>query len=237
VLEANIIKKMPGFDLKVSLSCEGGKLMVITGPSGAGKTTLIRILAGLEQADAGFIKLNNDTWFNSTSKVLLSPQKRKIGYVFQEHTLFPHLSVLENITFTNKDPQQANDLLSMFRIRHIANNMPHQISGGERQRVAFAQALARRPEVLLLDEPFSALDFDTRYSLQKELKKLKKLLSVPIIHVTHDPAETEMLADSVLHVERDFALQQKPAQLEKEHCYCRKMNLCTPTLSSNSSLF
>jgi len=204
MLEVNIKKKMPGFDLQASFTCDNGRITVLTGPSGAGKTTLVRIMAGLAQADEGYIIHNGIVWFDSTKGINLPPQQRKIGYVFQEHTLFPHLSIAENISLVNNDQSQTEQLLRLFKIRHIADSRPIQVSGGERQRAAFAQALARGPKALLLDEPFSALDMTTRTRLQEELLSLKKSLSIPIVHVTHDPAEAELLADCIINIDREF---------------------------------
>ena len=204
MLEVNIIKHMPGFDVTAEFSCSAGNLIGVTGPSGAGKTTLIRILAGLETADEGCIRFNGQTWFDSRLKINMKPQAREVGYVFQEHTLFPHLTVRGNIGFVQKDTRRVEQLLALFKIGHIAEHNPYQISGGERQRTAFAQALARTPKVLLLDEPFSALDAATRNRLQHELKKLKQSLGLPIIHVTHDMAEAEYLADLLVNIDRKF---------------------------------
>lgn len=207
MLEVNILKYMPGFELTAEFNCSCSNLIGLTGPSGAGKTTLIRILAGLETADEGYIRFQGRTWFDSRLKVNLKPQTRQIGYVFQEHTLFPHLTVRDNIGFTLKDSQRIDQLLMLFKINHIADHKPYQISGGERQRAAFAQALASNPKVLLLDEPFSALDCATRNRLKYELKNLKKSLNLPIIHVTHDMEEAEYLADSLVNIDRKFPSQ------------------------------
>jgi molybdate transport system ATP-binding protein len=204
MLEVKIIKHMPGFNLTADFCCSRGNLVGLTGPSGAGKTTLIRIIAGLATADEGYIRFQGTTWFDSRLKLNLRPQARNIGYVFQEHTLFPHLTVRGNIAFTLKDQHRVDQLLALFKISHIAEHKPHQISGGERQRTAFAQALARAPKVLLLDEPFSALDSACRNRLQHELKKLKTALDLPIIHVTHDLAEAEYLADCLVNIDRKF---------------------------------
>ncbi|MFW8600901.1 ATP-binding cassette domain-containing protein [Desulfobacterota bacterium M19] len=204
MLEVKIKKRMPGFDLQVSFDCLEGGITVLTGPSGAGKTTLIRIMAGLTKADEGRIVHNGTVWFDSASRVNLLPRQRKIGYVFQEHTLFPHLTIAGNINLISNDRVETDRLLGLFKIRHIAVSRPCQVSGGERQRAAFAQALARKPEALFLDEPFSALDITTRGRLQEELLKLKNL-SIPIVHVTHDPDEVRLLADCTVNVNREFA--------------------------------
>ncbi|NOX26319.1 MAG: ATP-binding cassette domain-containing protein [Deltaproteobacteria bacterium] len=221
MLEVKIKKRMPGFNLQVSFSCVNGGITVLTGPSGAGKTTLIRIMAGLSQADEGYIVNNGKLWFASEKGINLPPQSRKIGYVFQEHTLFPHLSIAGNISLINKDRAETHRLLELFKISHIANSRPHQVSGGERQRAAFAQALARKPEVLLLDEPFSALDTTTRAMLQEELLNLKKTCTIPIVHVTHDPAEARLLADCIVEINREFASTAEIPAAGKRFNPCR----------------
>ncbi len=204
MLEVKIKKRMPGFNLQVAFSCVNGGITVLTGPSGAGKTTLIRIMAGLSPADEGYIINNGKLWFDGEKGINLPPQSRKIGYVFQEHTLFPHLSIAGNINLINRDRAETRRLLELFKINHIADSRPQQVSGGERQRAAFAQALARKPEVLLLDEPFSALDTTTRAMLQEELLNLKKTCNIPIVHVTHDPVEARLLADCIVEINREF---------------------------------
>lgn len=199
-LRISIRKRLPRFDLDVDLGFEPGSLSVIVGPSGAGKTTLIRIIAGLERPDSGVIEFNGSSWVDTGDKTWLPPQKRGLGLVFQEYTLFPHLNVRKNVAFAARRPERVTELLEMFGIRHLEDKKPSVISGGERQRAAFCQALAREPVLLLLDEPFSALDIGTRTTLRKELKDLKGDLGIPILHVTHDLGEAEYLGDRILPV-------------------------------------
>jgi molybdate transport system ATP-binding protein len=189
-----------GFTIDLELSCQPGKLLSVVGPSGGGKTTILRILAGLERPDAGHITCGDSTWADMDKGICLSPQKRRVGYVFQEFTLFPHLNVRENAAFATVDKNTADELLKRLKIWHLRDARPHNISGGERQRVAICQALARGPRALLLDEPFSALDALTRRNLREELKSLKTEFSIPIIHVTHDIREAIYLGDEVLPV-------------------------------------
>ncbi|HEU20189.1 MAG TPA: ATP-binding cassette domain-containing protein [Deltaproteobacteria bacterium] len=197
-LNISIRKKLPHFDLDVSFSCRESRLLVLVGPSGAGKTTIIRILAGLDRPDEGRIIYNGETWVDTDKKIFLPPQKRQVGYVFQEYTLFPHLTVAGNVAFAADDKGNVSSLLQRFNIGHLKDRKPDKISGGERQRCAICQAMARRPRLLLLDEPFSALDAVTRQNLREELRKLKRELSIPVIHVTHDIAEALYLGDDVL---------------------------------------
>jgi molybdate transport system ATP-binding protein len=199
-LDVRVTKRLHHFDMDLELSCADGRMLVLIGPSGGGKTTLVRMLAGLSLPDEGRIVFNGETWFDSISRINVTPQKRRVGYVFQEYTLFPHLTLYENAAFAAVDKKEVNDLLALFGIDHLRGRKPHLVSGGERQRCALCQALARRPRMLLLDEPFSALDVLTRRGLREELKSLKKQLDFPILYVTHDIGEALFLADEILPV-------------------------------------
>jgi molybdate transport system ATP-binding protein len=173
-------------------------MMVIIGPSGGGKTTVIRMLAGLEMPDAGQVIFGDEVWFDSTRRINVTPQKRRLGYVFQDYNLFPHLNLLDNAAFAAVHKKEVDELFELFKISHLRKRKPHMVSGGERQRCAICQALARHPRLLLLDEPFSALDVITRRGLREELKDLKWRLFCPIIYVTHDINEALFLADEIL---------------------------------------
>lgn len=197
-LNVSIKKKLPHFDLEVSFSCRKNRLLALVGPSGAGKTTIIRVLAGLDRPDEGRIDYNGEVWVDTEKKIFLPPQDRHLGYVFQEYTLFPHLTVAGNVAFAAAEKEEISSLLRRFNIWHLRDRKPDKISGGERQRCAICQAMARRPRLLLLDEPFSALDAVTRQNLRAELRTLKGELSIPVIHVTHDISEALYLADDVL---------------------------------------
>lgn len=197
-LDVQIRKRLANFDLDVSFSAGVGELKVITGPSGAGKTTVVRLIAGLERPDEGYIAYNGQTWVDTERNVFLPPQDRRLGYVFQEYTLFPHLNVYRNVAFAAQDEGDVERLMKVFGIWPLRDQKPDRISGGERQRAAICQNLARRPQVLLLDEPFSALDGEIRRKLRRELKALKDRLSLPMIHVTHDLVEALFLADEIL---------------------------------------
>ena len=199
-LELTVRKRLHCFDMDLSLSCDDGRMLVLIGPSGGGKTTLVRMLAGLATPDEGRIVFHGETWFDSAWGINVTPQKRRIGYVFQEYTLFPHLNLYENAAFAAVDKKEVDGLLALFGIGHLRRRKPHLVSGGERQRCALCQALARRPRMLLLDEPFSALDVVTRRGLREELKSLKKELDFPILYVTHDIGEALFLADEILPI-------------------------------------
>ena len=201
-LEIHINKKLPDFTIDVSVCCEAGKMQIITGPSGSGKTTIMRILAGLEKSDHGLIHFNGRVWEDTANNIFVPPQQREIGYVFQEYSLFPHLTVKENIAFAANTAEIVEHYIHYFGVEHLAGRVPRQLSGGERQRVALAQALAREPQALLLDEPFSALDYITRMKLRKSLQGLKASVNIPIIHITHDIHEGLQMADSFLPLEK-----------------------------------
>jgi molybdate transport system ATP-binding protein len=199
-LKVDIIKELPRFAVNISFECGNGELLALVGPSGSGKTTLMRIIAGLDQADGGRITFNGDTWLDTAQQISLPTQSRSLGYVFQEYTLFPHLTVLNNVAFATRDRAKVTELLKMLEVWHLQDRKPGKLSGGERQRVALAQALARNPQVLLLDEPFSALDAVSRRKLRRELQKIKQEFNLPIIHITHDLEEAEYLADTMLAI-------------------------------------
>ncbi|HHB76893.1 MAG TPA: ATP-binding cassette domain-containing protein [Desulfobulbus sp.] len=202
MLDVHIIKQRGQFSVDVNFFCPDGRLLALTGPSGSGKTTVIRALAGLDRPDCGHISYRKKYWYHSTTSCFLKPRKRKVGYMFQEHTLFPHLSVRKNIAFACRDDERVSKLLRLLSIEHLADSRPHRISGGERQRTALAQALASDPDVLLLDEPFSALDTMTRNRLRHLLLDLKESLKIPIIMVTHDLEEARQLSDQHICLEK-----------------------------------
>lgn len=199
-LRVCIKKKLNYFNLDITFSCPDEELLAMIGPSGSGKTTVIRIIAGLEMPDEGHISYGNEVWFDSAQKINISPQKRRLGYVFQDYTLFPHLTLRKNASFATRDQKRADALLEQFGIGHLRDRKPTGVSGGERQRCAICQTLARNPRVLLMDEPFSALDFLTRRKLRQEIKLLRTEITLPIIYVTHDIREAFALADKILPV-------------------------------------
>lgn len=200
-LEICIRKQLSHFTLKIGFSCPGGELLSLVGPSGAGKTTVARIIAGLEQPDAGTIHLGDRVLCDTENGLLVPTRKRKLGYVFQEASLFPHLRIRDNVAFACNSASRVDSLLDLLGISHLQNRKPAKVSGGERQRAALAQALATDPDLLLLDEPFSALDMETRYSLQQKFLEIKRQLQIPIIMVTHDLQEASILSDQILAVE------------------------------------
>lgn len=206
-------KRLAHFALDVEFVCSAGSILVLTGPSGSGKTTLLRLLAGLDHPDEGRISLGGEVWLDTAGGVRQKPQARGTGLVFQEYSLFPHMTLAENVAYATHDRDWARQLLSSFGIEHLAGAKPREMSGGERQRGALCQALARRPKVLLLDEPFSALDAATRSALRQELLSIRERFAVPIVHVTHDLAEAALLGDTVLALNQG---QLDPSWFERQ---------------------
>ena len=181
---------------RLALALEVGRETVaLVGPSGAGKTSVLRAIAGLLRPEAGWIRLGGRTWHDSERGDDLPPEARRVGFVFQDYALFPHMSVRANVAFGGHE--RVDELLERFEIAHLADARPLTLSGGERQRVALARALARDPEVLLLDEPLSALDAYTRARVCSELRELLQDLALPTLLVTHDFEDAAALADRV----------------------------------------
>lgn len=198
MLNVHIQKKLFHFELDVAFTAEN-EIVVLFGASGSGKTTVLNCIAGLSKANKGIVKLNNDTLFED-KKTFIPMQHRKIGYLFQDYALFPHMTVWKNIAYGMKTEKLAKDLMTDLHIGHLKDQYPHAISGGEKQRVAIARALATEPRLLLLDEPFSALDDNTREKSHKELLRLHKLWQIPIIMVTHSHEEAKKLGDRILYI-------------------------------------
>ncbi|MFN4261061.1 MAG: ABC transporter ATP-binding protein [Gemmataceae bacterium] len=180
---------------------------VLFGPSGCGKTTILRCLAGLERPDRGTIQYGETLWFDAGQGICLTPQQRDIGFLFQEYALFPHLTVAGNVGFgvselsKHERRRRVTDMLARFDLRGLEERYPHQVSGGQQQRIALARALIRQPRLLLLDEPLSALDGVLREQLRHELRCLLVECDVPVVLVTHDRVEAMALADQVVVLE------------------------------------
>ncbi|MBE3587617.1 MAG: ATP-binding cassette domain-containing protein [Thermoanaerobacteraceae bacterium] len=205
MLSVNIFKELPAFPLQIELTVKN-EVLVVLGPSGAGKTTLLQCLSGLQKPRRGEIVLNGRVLFSSTARVNLPPRHRRVGYVFQDYALFPHMTVEQNAAYGMKGDGDAGlklqEVLEMLQIAHLARRYPGQISGGERQRTALARALLAGPELLLLDEPLSALDYETRRKVRGELQSLQRRWGIPFILVTHDLEEAAFLGDRVVRLER-----------------------------------
>ncbi len=189
----------------VSFTAKSGELTCLIGPSGCGKTTLLRLIAGLEPIQQGHIKMGNE------ALNLVPARKRRIGFVFQQPSLFPHLSVRDNITFGIRDISKSeqiarsDELLEMIELKDLAGRFPHQLSGGQQQRVSLARALAPKPRLMLLDEPFAHLDHDLLAHMHEHVVNILKSSHIPTIMVTHDPNEADTTADKIVKLKAQTA--------------------------------
>ena len=211
-LELKLQQRQP-IPLDVEIDCDGGEMLALVGPSGSGKTTILRSIAGLYQPRSGYVRCGGETWLARDRGIDMSTQERRIGFVFQDYALFPHQTALRNITtaLSHLDAgardARAHELLAQVNLTGLEDRLPAHLSGGQRQRVALARALAREPRILLLDEPFSAVDQITRRKLQQELVVLRHSIDIPIVLVTHDLYEAASLADRLYVVHRGKTLQ------------------------------
>ncbi|WP_299545850.1 ATP-binding cassette domain-containing protein [uncultured Helicobacter sp.] len=208
--EKRLLSAQGEITLKVDCSLKEQDLITLFGKSGAGKTTILRILAGLVDPDFGRVQVGDKVWFEKIkgakkTKVNLSPQKRSIGFVFQDYALFPNMSVEENLHFAlpnGADRKKVEELLEITELQALSKQKPNALSGGQQQRVALARALVRSPEILLLDEPFSALDFVMAHKLQGELLKVHRHFHLTTFLVSHNFSEVFSLSNFVLCIEK-----------------------------------
>jgi molybdate transport system ATP-binding protein len=211
VLRVEARTRLGALDLDLTVAVTPGECLAVAGPSGAGKTSLLRVAAGLLRPEHGLVEAGDETWLDTRRGVDLPPERRRCGYLFQEYALFPHLSAWQNVAYPLRGSdrrERAAALLDRFGMSALADAHPRTLSGGERQRVALARALAREPDVLLLDEPLSALDARTRASAARELAALLRDAEVPAVLVTHDFAEAAALGDRVAIVDAGRMLQE-----------------------------
>jgi len=203
MIEIRVEKDLGNFSLNLSLSLQKG-MTVLFGPSGSGKTLTLHAIAGLVEPDSGMVRVNGVVYFNKKEGVNLPIHRRRVGYVFQDPSLFPHMTVFENIAYgisglpSGERKRRVNHMIERMRLGGLEKNFPHQISGGQKQRTALARALAASPVLLLLDEPFASLDNPVREKLRLDLLRIGKEDRTPLIFVTHDVEEAFILADEVV---------------------------------------
>jgi ABC-type Fe3+/spermidine/putrescine transport system ATPase subunit len=208
----------------VSFDMNAGESMVVIGPSGCGKTTLLRLVSGLERPDGGEISLGGRRVAGG-GRNLVPPHHRRLGFMFQDLALWPHLTVRENLEFVMgavgvphlEQGSHGRDTLALVRIEVLAERYPHELSGGEQQRAALARALVGRPELLLLDEPFSSLDHELRTALREELGALQRALRLTSIYVTHDRQDAAALADRIIEMEKGRKVAERAGNRDERH--------------------
>lgn len=215
-----VLRQDQPIGLSVELTCACGELLALVGPSGSGKTSILRAITGTLRVRAGYVGVDGEVWFDSERGIFVPPHRRRVGIVFQSYALFPHMTARANVEMAlghlprRKRGERARELLARVHLQGLEERKPSQLSGGQRQRVAVARALAREPAVLLLDEPFSAVDKATRERLYREIATLRRDLGMPIVLVTHDLDEARMLADRMTILHRGRTLQTgTPAEI------------------------
>jgi molybdate transport system ATP-binding protein len=220
LLRVEAAHQLGALSLDVSLAVAPGECLALAGPSGAGKTSVLRVAAGLLRPECGLVEAGDDVWLDTERGIDVPPERRRCGYVFQEYALFPHLTAWQNVAYPlrgvprGERRERALALLERFGMRELADARPRTLSGGERQRVALARVLAREPEVLLLDEPLSALDARTRAGAARELSAVLREVEVPAVLVTHDFAEAAQLGDRVGVIDAGRIIQEgTPSEL------------------------
>jgi molybdate transport system ATP-binding protein len=211
VLRAELETTVGALALAVELEVKQGECLALVGPSGAGKTSVLRAIAGLLEPRRGRVSCGERVWLDTAAGQSVPPERRGCGYLFQEYALFPHLSAWRNVAYglpRERRRERAHELLARFGLGDRADARPHELSGGERQRVALARALAREPSALLLDEPLSALDARTRARASRELAATLRAAGVPAVLVTHDFAEAALLGDRVAVLDAGRIVQE-----------------------------
>ena len=204
MIAVNIEKKLKAYNgqqvLRIKKHFLPGGITRITGPSGAGKTTFLKMIAGLITPNSGIIKTNDGVWFDASQKVNLSPQQRRVGFVFQDYALFPNMTVKQHLEYATDDAEWITRLLKTGGLETFANHKPDQLSGGQQQRLAIMRALAIKPKLLLMDEPFSALDLKMKSALIKDLQFLFTELGTTTLIVSHNPQELDGVSGDELEI-------------------------------------
>ncbi|MGH2563177.1 MAG: sulfate/molybdate ABC transporter ATP-binding protein [Ginsengibacter sp.] len=210
-MEKTLTAEYGAMQMHINIDIEQGEFITIYGNSGAGKTSVLRMLAGLLQPDKGLITVNSKTWFDSNNKINVKPQQRKMGFVFQHYSLFPNMTIKENLLFAlskGQDKQIINELISIIELGDLQHRKPGKLSGGQMQRVALARALVRKPEILVLDEPLSALDTNMRMKLQDYILKLHRQFNLITILVSHDPGEVIKMSNKIFILENGRIIKE-----------------------------
>jgi len=204
MISIDIEKKLKTYQgeqrLKIALQLPEGSITKIYGPSGAGKTTFLKIIAGFVKPEKGIIKTADETWLNTDSKIFLPPQKRKAGFVFQDYALFPNMTLQEHLEYATTDKAWIKRLLDIGRLENLVIHKPEYLSGGQQQRLAILRALAIKPKLLLMDEPFSAIDAKMKMTLITKLKTLFDELATTVLIVSHNQQELEMIPGEELNI-------------------------------------
>jgi molybdate transport system ATP-binding protein len=223
-------------NLDVQFAIPKGEIITIFGKSGAGKTTILRILAGLTLPDSGFIKVDGVNWFQSANKTNLSVKNRSTGFVFQDYALFPNMNVRQNLEFAFNDKNRINELLDFVQLSNLQHRMPQTLSGGQKQRVALARALITKPKLLLLDEPLSALDIDMRQELQDLILKINQELNITMIIVSHDLAEIFKLSKKVYVIDEGEIIKHgEPSKVFAHESFSAKFQFIGEILEINQA--
>jgi molybdate transport system ATP-binding protein len=234
LLELAFIKRLNTFTLEVELHLEAheGQILVLFGPSGSGKSMTLKCIAGVTDPTIGFISIAGQVVFDSHTQRNLALRQRQVGYLPQNYALFPHLNVTENIAFglfnwpKSQARQRVSELCSLMQLEGLEKRLPRELSGGQQQRVAFARALAPKPSILLLDEPFSALDATIRTELRQNIALLSRKLNMPVVFITHDLEEAYMLADKIAVYQQGHILQYA----DREEVFYRPATLAVAQL-------
>jgi molybdate transport system ATP-binding protein len=243
MLEISLQKQLHTAEGNITLSLdfrvEAGHFVTLFGRSGVGKTTCLRCIAGLTSPEDGRIVVDGETWFDRRRGIDLPPQQRRVGFVFQDYALFPNLSVRENLGIALENPRDqayVDELMELTGITALARRLPTSLSGGQQQRVALARALARKPKILLLDEPLSALDGEMRSRLQNEILAIQRRFGVTMLLVSHDLAEVYKLSDEVIVIESgSITAQGKPSEVFGRHRLSGKFQFTGEVLAIDTS--
>jgi molybdate transport system ATP-binding protein len=241
MVELHINKKLRAkggdFQLDIGLNVPQGSLTTIYGQSGAGKTSILRSIAGLLKPDQGEIIFNGEVWYSSEQRINLAPQKRNVGYVFQDYALFPNMTVLENLRFGQRNPgsgKTVSELIQAMDLSGMEQRYPETLSGGQKQRVALARALLQKPNILLLDEPLAALDTQMRLKLQDHILQAHREFGLTTLLVSHDLGEILKLSDTVVILEMGHIVKKgAPAEIFMERRLSGKFQFSGTVLDLN----